>query len=199
MSSFLLISLSISSSLDNFAVGLSLGLVSKRNGSCYHGMPHTFNLIIAVCNALGALASTYVGLKFGHMAPMIASWIASFAFLYLGFKEVHDWYNMEEEGINNTRDAASTNAQSAWKLATPMTLNNIAGGVAGGLAGTDPLIMLMMAFLASYGLMYFGCLLGSAYASFNSNSCGSSKSGLGIDPRLASSCIFIALGIFQLI
>ena len=119
---------------------------------------------------------------------MIASWIAALAFLYLGLKEGYEWhYDQEQEN-----EVTSTNVESAWKLAIPMTLNNVAGGVAGGLAGTDPLVMFMAAFLASYGLMSLGYFLGS----YTSNGYSDKKE---CDPRLASSCIFIIIGIFQLI
>ena len=49
---------------------------------------------------------------------------------------------------------------NAWKLALPMTLNNLAGGVAGGLAGVGPLELATGGFLASFMLMWSGHAIG---------------------------------------
>ena len=45
-------------------------------------------------------------------------------------------------------------------MAIPMTLNNIAGGVAGGTAGLSPYWTGTFAFLASFIMMELGCRLG---------------------------------------
>ena len=75
----------------------------------------------------------------------------------------------------------------AWKLALPMTLNNLAGGVAGGLSGYASFSMGAAAFLASFGLMALGHRTGKL---------GANASAL--DPRLAATAAFATLGLQQL-
>jgi len=52
----------------------------------------------------------------------------------------------------------------AWRLALPMTLNNFAGGIAGGLSGASPAALGIGALLASFGLIWAGQVLGSMMA-----------------------------------
>ena len=71
-----------------------------------------------------------------------------------------------------------------------MTLNNLAGGVAGGVAGISPLIAGIGALVASYLMMsaghYVGRRLGSAV-----EQC--------VDPRVVAAVIFVSVAIAQLV
>jgi putative Mn2+ efflux pump MntP len=68
-----------------------------------------------------------------------------------------------------------------------MTLNNIAGGVAGGIAGVSPLMGSSCVLLAAGLMMAAGHVVGRC--------CGTA---ISVEPALISACIFFALGTYQL-
>lgn len=180
--------LAISSSTDNFAVGLSVALAGAE-------LPLRVNVIIAVCNAVGALASAALGEAIGVVVPMLGPGAAAVIFIYLAKEEI-DSYRAGED----MSPLASSAAQGlAWKLAPPMTLNNLAGGVASGVLGIAPSIALACALLASLVMMQGGYVLGGLLLRF-----GTSGSGSGgtcwryVDPRVAAACIFGCVAIVQL-
>merc|ERR1712070_1234445 len=142
------LSLSVASSLDNLAVGFSLGMLEAE-------LPRQLNLIVSFCNAAGAFGSSFVGVVLGTAAPGIAGLFAAGIFGRLGFSEMSAFWNDEESVL-----AALALEGNAWKLALPMTLNNVAGGVAGGLAGVGPLQLTAGGFLASFALMWSGHAIG---------------------------------------
>lgn len=174
--------LSIGSSTDNFTVGASLGLSSKP-------LHIHVNLIISIANATGALISCAGGqflelFLFQGLPPILAG----LAFLYLAYDEYQscsisliDYFRQQTEATSKTsQDKESKKGEvgnsplghstvtntDILRLAIPMTLNNLAGGVAGGAAGVQPLVIGFMAFVASFGMMllghYLGFKLGSA-------------------------------------
>ena len=68
---------------------------------------------------------------------------------------------------------------NAWKLALPMTLNNLAGGVAGGLAGVGALELGIGSFLASYAMMWTGHVLGCWIQSWQSTAAAKDAEEVG--------------------
>lgn len=170
-----LVLLSCTSSLDNFVVGVTLGM---------HGdfLPLRLNAIISSANAFGALASTKAGVVMGQAAPQLAGAAAGLIFLYLAGGEAVGWWTNEPSSLSSLALKGD-----AWKLALPMTLNNLAGGVAGGLSGYASFSMGAAAFLASFGLMALGHRTGKL---------GANASAL--DPRLAATAAFATLGLQQL-
>ena len=149
--------LSISSSTDNFAVGVALG--SQRRP-----LSVRLNAIVALANAVGAFVSAEVGTALGETAPTLAAIFSAAIFVYLGFEEAKSFW---EGGESDLMQFAS--AGVAWKLAIPMTLNNLAGGVAGGLAGSGAETMGVASFAASFLLMLLGHKCGDvASAAFGS-------------------------------
>ena len=87
----------------------------------------------------------------GQTAPSIAGLFAAAIFGWLGWSEFSAFWGDEESVL-----AALALEGNAWKLALPMTLNNLAGGIAGGLAGVGPLELATGGFLASFLLMWSG-------------------------------------------
>lgn len=83
---------------------------------------------------------------------------------------------------------------SALALAVPMTLNNLAGGVAGGLSGSGALGMGLGALMASFVLMASGHCLGR-WASAGDDK----KAFVGADPRLCAAFIFFGLATSQIL
>ena len=131
--------LAVSSSTDNFAVGLSVALAGSK-------LPTRVNLIIAICNAAGAMSSAAVGALLGQAAPTLAPLGSAVIFLYLAWEELSSW----KAGESASPLARSAVDGMAWKLAAPMTLNNLAGGVASGVAGVSGTFAGLCALSASY-------------------------------------------------
>lgn len=127
--------LAMASSTDNFAVGFSVGI--KRQP-----LPLSVNVIIAVCNAAGALLAATVG---GTLTGILsfAPILASFAFAFLGLQQVCNTTNANTPPLT-------------LSLALPMTLNNLAGGVAGGVVGIQPNVAFLYALVASLVAMAMG-------------------------------------------
>ena len=115
--------LACGSSTDNFAVGFASG-ISKRQ------LKISANCIISFLNAIGAYLSAAGGHMLGELAPTVAILFATVIFAYLAVDELLSWRNGDKE-------STTTMKQSGGSLGIPMTLNNLAGGVAGGAAGVD--------------------------------------------------------------
>ena len=170
--------LALSSSTDNFAVGMSVAL----SGAV---LPFRVNAIVAVCNAFGALAAAAAGELLGAAAPALAPAGAAAIFLLLARDEIESY----RAGDDVSPLATSAAQGLAWKLAPPMTLNNLAGGVASGVVGISPMPAFVHALLASLVMMQLGFSLGGQLGRFV-DEC--------IDARLMAALIFGAVAVAQL-
>lgn len=141
--------LAMASSTDNFAVGLGVGLAQKP-------LLAKTNVIISVCNALGAWVASVFGNGWTDQGCWL-SILASLAFFYLAYQEIRN-----EEGDDD--DAPSNNKSTAVSpiMAIPMTLNNLVGGVAGGVVGISPAMAAICALIASYLTMAVGHWMGKS-------------------------------------
>lgn len=160
--------LALASSTDNFTVGLSVGI-------CHKDLSVWENVVISLCNATGALIAGYGGLVLSQGMPLLAPLLAATAFAYLAVQEFIAYYQQsykrEEAPIHLVR------------LALPMTLNNLAGGVAAGAAGLSPLISALYALLASFGTMAVGYAIGRRLG----------RTSLPADPSLLAGILLGAL------
>jgi len=157
--------LAVASSTDNFLVGLSLGLSNK---------PLRRNLLfgISVANAIGCFVATYFGSSL--LTPLLGNAshaLAGVAFLYLAYREYQE-----------TCESAEPKRVSL-ELAIPMSLNNLAGGVAGGVLGLSATIASLHVLAVSVGTMWIGHWLGS----------GSRKSTTGISTSQWSILLYAML------
>ena len=168
--------LALGSSVDNLAVGVSLGLTATP----LHSML-VVNTIVAACNALGAGLATFGGTLLGKSLPNAAPAIAALAFSYLGWQECRAWWQDEDSSV-----ASLALDNALLSLALPMTLNNLAGGLAGGVAGIGPLTAAGLALVASFLMMYVGHLVGWQLGG-----------SIPVDPRAAAGCIFVVLALAQ--
>jgi putative Mn2+ efflux pump MntP len=147
------------SSTDNFVVGVSLGL---------HEIHDVWILIwgIAACNAAGCLLSSVFGNSLMSFSTHnFASIAAGTAFAYLAYQEIANITNTPLSNHANSNSSAVTQTPPIprfhlWELALPMTLNNLAGGVATGVAGVNPLWAAFYALIISALFMYVGQRLG---------------------------------------
>ena len=171
--------LAISSSTDNFAVGLSVALAGCR-------LKLKVNFIIAVCNAMGALSSAGFGQIIGGSAPTLAPALAGAIFMYLAWEELASW-RRGEHASPLTRQAADG---MVWRLAVPMTLNNLAGGVASGVVGVGPIVAGGCALAASFVMMASGHCLGRTLGHVVEKC---------LDPRLLAVTVFASVALVQLV
>lgn len=139
--------LALASSTDNFMVGLSVG-ISKQS------LSFAANALISVCNASGAWLASFGGGALGKsLPPHLPPLLSAIAFGVLALKEFWDfwqtvqrkknllllkkkegqsiWEESVEETTTRSGNENSLNMSRAIHLAIPMTLNNLAGGVAG--------------------------------------------------------------------
>ena len=172
--------LACGSSTDNFAVGTSLGISNRP-------LKPSANVIISFLNASGAFISASGGHLLGEFAPTIAILFAAIIFGYLAMDEMFSWRRGDTE---STLTMKSGSIKDALRIAVPMTLNNLAGGAAGGAAGIDAKTAGIMALLASYCMMMFGHMIGAYLVT---------SIGKKFDTRVISGVIFAALSGIQLI
>ena len=177
MSLLYAVGLSLSSSSDNCAVGISLGLSGLP-------LPVRLNAIVAIANAAGALVATHGGQAIGSAAPTLAPALASVVFGYLAWDELSSW----TRGDSASPLAKLAAENLAFRLAVPMTLNNLAGGLAGGVAGVTPTVAVATVFVASFVAMLVGHAIGQT--------AGHQLAGW-LDARLASGVILTALALAQ--
>ena len=110
--------LAFGSSIDNLAVGFSLGLAATPLRAMME-----INATVAVCNALGAAAAALGGTLLGKSLPSLAPAIAALAFAFLGWQECRSYWLDEESALARL---AADNA--LLSLAIPMTLKCAAPG-----------------------------------------------------------------------
>lgn len=146
--------ISLASSTDNFLVGISVGLAAK---------PLQPRVLwgIALCNAAGCFIATSGGEVGGSLVSnQTAHAIACLAFAYLAVREY------AETQDNNGRQAPRN---VSLDLALPMTANNLAGGVTGGLLGIWPFWNFLYALVGSVLTMWVGYRLGKSLSTMRQN------------------------------
>lgn len=172
--------LSFTSALDNFAVGASLGVHQRP-------LSQKLNCIVSVFNAAGALFSSGVGVLLGSQGTTIEALLCVAIFVWLGLSEAESFRRDEASPL---ADLAAT---GTWTLALPMTLNNLAGGVAGGLAGIRPFDMFVGSLVASYVMMFAGHLLAK-----RGMAAVQKRASALSDPRAIAATTFLCLALKQL-
>ena len=183
--------LAVSSSTDNLAVGFSLGLAG-------HPLPVSTNLIVSSTNTLGMVLASFGGQLLHGAAPQLGGALGGCIFLYLGAGEI--W---SIGGSGQQSSPLASLYEKPWLLALPMTLNNIAGGVAAGLSGEPPGAVAVLTFLMSLTLMAAGWVLGCTLED-RTNHAGGVSNNESKATRAASwgsataGGIFVTLGIIQL-
>jgi putative Mn2+ efflux pump MntP len=178
--------LACGSSTDNFAVGTSLGLSNKP-------LSLSANAIISLLNASGAYLSATGGHILGEFAPILATIFAAIIFGYLSTDEFISYRKRQKSNVEATSSLtmkSGSSSSEALRIAVPMTLNNLAGGAAGGAAGIDALTAGGVALVASFCMMKFGHVIGKHLMKFI---------GGEIDTSIISGTIFGCLAILQLI
>lgn len=170
--------LPIVSSLDNFAVGASLGMSG-------HPLPVSANCIIALANAFGMMLSGCFGQFMGAQLGHLVMYFAGCMFVGIGLLEL---YGLQKEQESLAHRFAARAVESPWLISVPMTLNNLAGGVAGGLAGANVFILSISTLLASFIMMLMGHSLGLMLGTKLTR----------VNPQLFGAVGFVCLGLAEL-
>ncbi len=162
--------LSLASSTDNFMVGLSVGISQRR-------LRWEANVLISICNATGAGMAGHLGEILqqylpAYLAPLLAAlafgilagqeWVA-FCRAMTKTKKNKDQNGRVELEIH-PETIKNLDTSRALQLALPMTLNNFAGGVAGGAVGVVPWQATSYALMASFLTMTMGYAIGQYVA-----------------------------------
>lgn len=147
--------IALASSTDNFAVGLSVALAGSA-------LPALVNVVVAIFNAAGALLSDSLGGFLGAAAPTLAPLAAASIFAYIAHEEYSSWQRGEDESplARLAADPRQGIGGLICRLALPMSLNNLAGGVASGAASIPPWAACTATFVASLAMMHAGHTLG---------------------------------------
>jgi putative Mn2+ efflux pump MntP len=150
--------LAFASSTDNFLVGLCTGLVGKP-------LPAAVLWGIAVCNAAGSLVATAGGAFCAntlHATAQLQYGLAAAAFGYLAWIEYRELppSSTTTMSSSNQQTGPSSRQQASLSLALPMTLNNLAGGVAGGVVGLSAVTASLYALFISVITMWVGYRIG---------------------------------------
>jgi putative Mn2+ efflux pump MntP len=151
--------LAFASSTDNFLVGLCTGCTGKP-------LPVAVLWGIAICNAAGSLVATAGGAFCAntlHATAQLQYGLAAAAFGYLAwieYKELPASTTTTSKPNQTGSSSSSSRQQASLSLALPMTLNNLAGGVAGGVVGLSAVTASLYALFVSVITMWVGYRLG---------------------------------------
>ena len=160
---FLSLSLAFSQATDNLSVGLSYRLRCRP-------LRLSSNVIIAAVNTAGTVLSMSAGgIISQSLSATMAARVGGTILLVLGLKEVATllWSRVARSQVymRPEVDAVSNAAVSNFKdnsmaevyfLAIALTMTNLAGGLAGGLAHVPMLLLCPLSFIASVVMMVLG-------------------------------------------
>ena len=177
--------LACASSTDNFCVGFGLGLSGRT-------LPFHVNGFISACNAFGALVASVGGQWISSSFQLSSALLGSMAFLVLALQEV---LSEDEPGDSKLNDNNKNNSAMFW-LALPMTLNNVAGGIAGGSIGIPPIMAFLYAVAASFATMVMGHSLGRSIAQRGRNNNSNNNKTKVASTKLVSAGIYSVLGLW---
>jgi putative Mn2+ efflux pump MntP len=146
-------------------VGFAIGIKNEQER-----LSLSFNLLISLANAIGAFLAGVMGnITIEQLAlddestRQYSSIIAGIAFYCLAINEFVQAASTDKENNNDEArqdgEKRKEPVHSALQLALPMTLNNLAGGIAGGAIGISPTTSFMMALIYSLGMMWAGFVL----------------------------------------
>jgi putative sporulation protein YtaF len=203
--------LAISSSVDNLGVAIVFGMRRIK-------LPFTSNLLIAILTSLGTLISMKAGeYVFTLLPPELANYLSSGIMIAAGGwvilqsriekNEKNQRENtvtviltlrikyfslliriLREPPIADRNSSGFIDSKEAFLLGMALSLNNLAGGIGGGMAGLNPELTSMLVFITSLIFFIFGIRIGSKYFS----------EWLGNRATLIAGLSLMAIGIYEL-
>ncbi|MHC5671569.1 sporulation membrane protein YtaF [Nostoc sp.] len=178
VSSFLL---SLSSNIDNFAVGIAYGAKKIKIGIFS-------NLTIAIFSAIGAFLSMSLGEKLGRfLSAELTNLLGFIALLSVGFWGLWDTFRLHKKETLNQKNSSVNqlnytifiekpeiadldnshfiDVRESLTLALALTINNVAGGFGAGLSGLNIPVTTFLTFFFSLLAIEFGYFMGKKFTS----------------------------------
>lgn len=196
--------LAFSASIDSLIIGLAYGIKKIKIG-------FISNIVIAIVITLGTFLSMYIGLILSKFIPKeFCSLIGSFLLIGMGFWMLYDEYkkkisennisgelmdslNYDEILINDkTADidhSGNIDIKEAITLALALSINNLALGIGGSIAGLSIALTTIFTFIFSILTLLLGLKIGNSYLS----------KFFGKYSSYISAFIIIAMGLVELI
>eukprot|EP00927_Polykrikos_kofoidii_P030892 TRINITY_DN26572_c0_g1_i1.p1 TRINITY_DN26572_c0_g1~~TRINITY_DN26572_c0_g1_i1.p1 ORF type:complete len:218 (-),score=24.54 TRINITY_DN26572_c0_g1_i1:36-689(-) len=154
--------LASSLSTDNFVVGVVAGLSGRH-------FKARDNFIIASANALGQVAATTVGIGLAKLCPHLGN-LSPIVFGCLGIKELYQAFTTETSkklacGVSESQpllrdELPGRDLMEVLSVAFALSVSNLVGGVAGGLAGLPIFVCGVTGLQISYAFLAVGQYLG---------------------------------------
>jgi putative sporulation protein YtaF len=205
--------LSLSSNLDNIAVGITYGIRRVR-------VPFTSNIVIALITGTGTLVSMLAGKTIGNLLnPRAANLLGGTILVGLGswvvLQQPHSVFNNESPGkptmtsgippeaglvdrvrmiLNNPfsadRDGSKhIDIKEALLLGLALSLNNLINGVAAGIAGMGPTLVTVLVVCFSIITLWCGLSVGGRLGARL----------LGNYTGVTSGVLLIVLGLYEIL
>jgi len=138
--------------IDNFLVGVHFSLNGKT-------IPVLGVTLISFLNAFAAFITMFFGIIILQILPLsISSKLSAFIFLWLAYKESKGFFYVD---VNNPNKYKNINWIDIYLLGFALSLSDLAGGIAAGIAGFPIFKTTFTCFIISYILLEFGLLIGN--------------------------------------
>ncbi len=175
--------LSLSTNIDNLAVGTAYGIKKLKIGLFA-------NFIIAVLSGISTFVSMSLGETINHfLSPNLAHEFGSFLLILIGLitisKIVQKRFN-QESLVDNLADKNIT-WQEATTLGLALTVTNLGTGIGAGIAQLSLILTSCLSFTSSLLMIGGGEFIGRAFATYYS----------GRKLELVSGVLLIFLGIYE--
>lgn len=195
--------LALSGNVDNFAVGIAYGVKHLR-------ISVLANLLIAGVSSVGTVISMLAGVAISQVLPnAVANALGSGVLILIGIWGIGETLKTHKQSRKHKQSSSpdelayttyiddpgrvdidksrSVELKEAWFLALALTINNLAGGIGGGISGLDIPLTTAFTFSASLLAINGGFWVGDSM-SFRLS---------GFWPGILSGVLLIGLGIYE--
>ena len=195
--------LALSGNVDNFAVGIAYGVKHLR-------ISVLANLLIAGVSSVGTVISMLAGVAISQVLPNpVANALGSSVLILIGIWGIRETLKSHKQSRKRKQlsspdelayttyiddparvdidKSRSVELKEAWFLALALTINNLAGGIGGGISGLDIPLTTAFTFSASLLAINGGFWVGDSM-SFRLS---------GFWPGILSGVLLIGLGIYE--
>ncbi len=175
--------LSLSTNIDNLAVGTAYGIKKLNVGL-------VGNLIIAFLSGISTFASMSLGDVINHFfAPNLAHKLGSGILILIGLVTIGKIVKQQLNQETLSDDVANKNMtwQEATILGLALTITNLGTGIGAGIAQLNLVLTSCLSFVSSLLMIGGGAFLGKAFATYYS----------GHRLELISGILLVFLGIYE--